>query len=417
MKPVLHPQDTHVRDDGVLARFRRQFGRETSSGRFIPEVDGLRFPAIAIVVIAHVCATIREHVGTPHVVTVAERPITGFENHAREGVVLFFVISGFVLALPFARARLLGERPVRLREYFLRRVTRLEPPYLISLTFIYLAQIAGRQVHWTVDRSPVGELTKHYLVSAAYLHNLVYGVYSTINGVAWSLEVEIQFYLLVPLLAVVFACRSAAWRRGILLAGVVTSLILQAYITAPGRLSISIVGYLQYFLLGFLLADLYLLDPAFSAPATRHGWDLVAVLAWVTLVLGWTGGDAGLVLVPFAAFVAFVAAFRSPIARRIYTHPLITTIGGMCYSIYLLHFWVIGNVEKVLYRVHSPSSSYWTEMLLAGLPSLAVALPICALFFRYVERPCMDRTWPRRLTAWWRTNRWRPAGAAAKVDA
>ena len=402
---------------GILDNLRRRFGRETTSGRFIPEIDGLRFPAIMIVVLAHLIDTIMRRAGLPHTVTLAERPVVGLGAHAGEGVVLFFVISGFILALPFARARLLGERPVRLRDYYLRRVTRLEPPYLISLTIIYLAQIAGRQVHWTVDTSPVSTLTAHYLASAAYVHNQVFGYYSTVNGVAWSLEVEIQFYLLMPLLAVVFSCRSIALRRGLLIAGIVTVLALQAYMPEHGRISISLLGYIQYFLFGFLLADLYLLDPSFSAPATRHGWDAVALIAWYAFFAAWTSGDSGLILVPFTIFAVFVTTFRSPVARWIFTHPLITTIGGMCYSIYLVHFWIIGNAEKVIYRFRPQPTAYWPELLIVGVPVLVVALAVCAVFFLLIERPCMDRTWPRRLAAWWRRKIARPFENAEAADA
>lgn len=405
------------RGSSILARLRRRFGRETTSGRFIPEIDGLRFPAIMIVVLAHLVDTIMRRTGLPHTTTLAERPVVALAHHAGEGVVLFFVISGFILALPFARTRLLGERSVRLRDYYLRRVTRLEPPYLISLTLIYLAQVAGRQVHWTTDTSPVSTLTAHYLASAAYLHNQVFGYYSTVNGVAWSLEVEIQFYLVMPLLAVVFSCRPAALRRGLLLATIVTILALQAWMPEHGRISISLLGYLQYFLFGFLLADLYVLDPAFSAPATHHGWDVVAVVAWCAFFLAWTGGDPGLILVPFTIFAVFVTTFRSPIARWIFSHPLITTIGGMCYSIYLMHFWVIGNAEKLIYRFRPRPTAYWPELLVVGVPVLIVALTACAIFFLLIERPCMDRTWPRRLAAWWRQKVARPFNHPQASDA
>ena len=404
------------RGEGLPERFRRRFGRETS-GRFIPEIDGLRFPAIMIVVLAHLIASVMRRAGLPHTVTLAEQPIVAVAQHAVEGVVLFFMISGFVLALPFARASLLGERPVRLRGYYLRRVTRLEPPYLISLTLIFLVHLAGLLSHRAADPIPVSTWTAHYLVSAAYLHNLVYGTFSTVNGVAWSLEIEIQFYLVMPLLAGVFALRPRGLRRGLIVAAVLATVTLQAYMPEHGRLSLSLLGYLQYFLFGFLLADLYVLDPSFSAPAKGRGWDVVAALSWCALLIGWTSGDAGMVLVPFAMFAAFVSTFRSPIARRIFTHPILTTAGGMCYSIYLLHLWVIGRAEKLIYSVRPQPTAYWPELLVVSVPVLAFALVICGAFFLLVERPCMDRTWPLRLAGWWRRRVLHPLRKAEVADA
>ena len=387
---------------GLMGRFRRRFGRETTSGRFIPEIDGLRFPAITIVVLAHLCSLIMLRVGRTVPLSPAERPIFAAEQHAQEGVVLFFIISGFVLALPFARARLLGDAPVSLRAYFLRRVTRLEPPYLISLFILFVAKVGGRAVHLATDQGSTSVLTEHFLVSAAYLHNLVYGTASIINGVAWSLEIEIQFYLLVPLLAAVFSIRSAALRRTVLLTAIVVAIGLQqAFMPPIGRVALSIFGFVQYFLLGFLLADIYLTEPALSAPACRYAWDVVALVAWVAVLVAWTSGDAGRALVPFAAFVAFVAVFRGPITRRCFTNPIVTTVGGMCYSIYLLHFWLLSNSVKLFFSHRPVASTFWPEIWRVGLPSLAIALPICGLFYLLIERPCMDRHWPHRLAGWW----------------
>jgi peptidoglycan/LPS O-acetylase OafA/YrhL len=93
------------------------------SDRFIPEVDGFRFIAILVVVISHIY------------VQYGPLPAGGVFEHifhrafvdGKRGVYLFFTISGFILALPFARHHLEQGKPVRLLSYFRRRLTRLEP--------------------------------------------------------------------------------------------------------------------------------------------------------------------------------------------------------------------------------------------------------------------------------------------------
>ena len=50
---------------------------------------------------------------------------------------MFFVISGFVLGMPFCKRTLADGPPVNLGRYFLRRLTRLEPPYAISLLIFF----------------------------------------------------------------------------------------------------------------------------------------------------------------------------------------------------------------------------------------------------------------------------------------
>src|SRR5437764_13088977 len=101
---------------GWLAGFRRI----TTTGNYIPEIDGLRFIAILAVVLHHVAL---------YVTTLDNRPEGIFELGTR-GVELFFAISGFVLAAPFAAQYLCDGPRVRLGQYLLRRFTRLEATYL-----------------------------------------------------------------------------------------------------------------------------------------------------------------------------------------------------------------------------------------------------------------------------------------------
>src|SRR4051812_35373876 len=115
-----------------LKNFTDKFKRITYSGRYLPEVDGLRFIAIFIVV----CQT---HLGTyiqDSVLQLTDQPsyVHRFLLEGTYGVSIFFIISGFILALPFAENKLLHGKPVVLKTYLWRRVTRLEPAYIITLT-------------------------------------------------------------------------------------------------------------------------------------------------------------------------------------------------------------------------------------------------------------------------------------------
>ena len=72
--------------------------RITSGGKFIPEIDGLRFVAIASVVVSHVQFLLVERSALAPSANWVFRAV----NHGWRGVDLFFALSGFILALPFA---------------------------------------------------------------------------------------------------------------------------------------------------------------------------------------------------------------------------------------------------------------------------------------------------------------------------
>jgi len=83
----------------------RLFRRETASTQFIPEIDGLRFLALALVIVYHLNFIIGQ--GSAALQFDEQSQLTGWTlnriSNGYQGVELFFVISGFILTLPFMR--------------------------------------------------------------------------------------------------------------------------------------------------------------------------------------------------------------------------------------------------------------------------------------------------------------------------
>lgn len=369
--------------------------RRTTSGQFIPEIDGLRFASIALVVLFHLCGYTAVKATVGHFDGAADNFVALLGSTGHYGVQLFFVISGFVLALPFARYRLLdGPRP-QLRAYYLRRLTRLEPPYIVAMVGIF---VVASLFYGISARA----LAPHLAASLAYVHNLVYGTGSTVNVVAWSLEVEVQFYLLAPLLALVFLVPNVIARRSTLIAVISAIVLVQSiWSVGAGRLALSLPHYLQFFLLGFLIADVYLIS--WQAPSTRERlWDAVGAASWIAIVAVWM-----LVARPGALFLVlvlliFCSTFRGRIVRAAFCNRWVATIGGMCYSIYLLHYPII----SALGRRTSPIAvrqGFIAHLLVQMALMLPLVLVASTVFFVLVERPCMRKDWPQRLLARFRT--------------
>jgi peptidoglycan/LPS O-acetylase OafA/YrhL len=108
--------------------------RVSGSGPVIPYVDGLRFIAIAWVVLHHTNAFVTLKASHPYAIEGGVLP--RIASHGFVGVQLFFVISGFILCLPVARRRLDGRPTPPLAPYYRRRLRRLEPPDLLSLVLL-----------------------------------------------------------------------------------------------------------------------------------------------------------------------------------------------------------------------------------------------------------------------------------------
>jgi peptidoglycan/LPS O-acetylase OafA/YrhL len=313
--------------------------------------------------------------------------------HGNFGVQMFFAISGFILGFPFAAAHLFGAANVNIRRYFVRRLTRLEPPYLINLViwFTIKVLVLGRSFAW---------LLPHLLASATYTHNAIYGSPSEVNFYAWSLEIEVQFYILAPVLALVFRLRRAARLTVLALAMALCSL-------ASPRLSLLSQG--QWFLMGFILADIYLVSWG-SAPATCPAFDAVALAAWplsfLLLAVPESLPNTGLpcrIALPWVVLAAYTSAFRGVATRRALRWRPIYLIGGMCYSIYLYHGYVL-DVALWVHRRYLLTGRYYVDVL-SGLSFCACAvLSFCSCMFVLFERPFMNPRWHEAI--WMRLRGW-----------
>jgi peptidoglycan/LPS O-acetylase OafA/YrhL len=317
------------------------------------------------------------------------------------GVQLFFAISGYILSLPFARSRLAGDKPVRLGGYYLRRVTRIEPPYVIHLLFLFLlCALVLRHLpehqRFYADSSWLDYSGKHILASLFYSNGFIFARHPYPNQVLWSLEVEVQFYLLAPVLAQVFKIGAVWIRRGVLVAGIgllpLAAQPLSSWLGNTYLGGFSLLGNLHFFLVGFLLADW---QATARGPAMRHWyWDLTFPLAGVVEVWFRHSGWIELAL-PVIIGLCAVAAFKGPLTFRVLGNPWVTTVGGMCYTIYMYHWLMISMLVRVF--IHLQTHILWLDLLIYFLLMSAVIVPVCAVLFALFERPFMRRDWPARV--------------------
>lgn len=382
-----------------------QLSRITTPGRtFIPQIDGLRFVAIMAVIGYHVRVICSYHLHTTPAGNAVEGDVVNdVLSVGHLGVELFFAISGFILSLPFARWWLGGGKSVSLRGYYIRRVTRIEPPYVIHLLFLFVfcalvLRHQPAQQHFFEHSNWADFSRQHILASLFYLNGFIFGQHPYPNIVLWSLEVEVQFYLLAPLLTRVFKIGAAAQRRA-LLAGIILLLPLlagqiAAALNHPYWVGCSLLGNLQFFLVGFLLADWHVTSPAL--PARNPGWDLAAVLGCVVLVVFRHSAWIYPVL-PLIIGVGCLAAFCGTLTFRILGNPWITAIGGMCYTIYMYHWLMISALIRPL--IHVQTHILWLDLLNYFVVMSAVIVPVCAVLFAVSERPFMRREWPAKLWA------------------
>jgi peptidoglycan/LPS O-acetylase OafA/YrhL len=375
--------------EGVLSKVGR-----------IPVLDGLRGIAVIWVVAFHF-VVLRE--GDTWVDALHGIPaLDALVRNGYLGVDLFFLLSGFLLALPWFAHADAGLPPPSTAAFYLRRARRILPAYYVQLALLFLVALPlllGRS-YWRKDLY-------------VYLWNgVAHGLFlqgttpltsgsMAINGALWTLPVEVQFYLLLPLAAPLFV---RAPRR-MLAAAIALSLAWQwaaahdlaplvglelrlgahwrwAEATIREMLAAQLPAFLGHFALGIFLARAWLArrDAAASTAAPLAAAAGAALLA-VSI--------AGLVPLPpehvrLVPSVALTLLFYAALASRakIVAHGLgrgpLAMAGRISYSAYLCHLPIL-----VVWNTRPSIFPGWLS-----LPGYALAiLTVSWISWRWIEQP------------------------------
>ncbi len=160
-----------------------------SSTHTIAPLDGLRGLAILLVLWHHLYL-----VGTLSHLDVGPGWLMDFSAFAASGVFLFFALSGFLLFLPYARSLVAGQFWPDVRRFYLRRFLRIFPVYVVA---VFILLILGNGFAFP---APVATS----LLAGTLLYDWypkAFSVLIAINPPFWTLTIEWQFYLVLPVLA------------------------------------------------------------------------------------------------------------------------------------------------------------------------------------------------------------------------
>ncbi len=366
--------------------------RITSKGDFTPEIDGLRFLAILPVVLMHINTNFIRVFGAPDSYLNSE--VNRFVHFGELGVRFFFAISGFVLANAFAKFFKSNKsfRSFDLKGYYYRRLTRLEPPFFISTITLFF--FTGLVV--------VGNLKSiipNLIATLTYTHYLWYGKWSVINPVTWSLEVEVQFYLLAPFLGWLFFSFFKQRITNILLVALIVAVPIifvrphSIFVDNP-HLTKGLVVYFSHFAVGILMSSIYN-SVHWIKVKQAYFFDIVCIAAIVGLFAFYPPNIGFSYIFDLCILLIMVCSFKAKLFNRFFSNIYISTIGGMCYSIYLIHYSVVFGLMKVTKSIRF--DNFYVNICFHTALSLLVIIAISTLFYKWFERPFMDKKWPQKL--------------------
>lgn len=318
------------------------------------------------------------------------------------GVELLLLLSGFLLYLPYVN----GREPSA-REFYKKRAIRILPSYWFCL-LIMLFAFALPQRQYASGRA----LAKDLIAHATFTHNLFPETYfaTPLNGALWTLAVEVQFYLLAPLICRVFRKRPIAAYLGMVL---IAFLYRRLYVLPMEDTTYymnRLPNLLDVYANGMLAAHIY----ARLSQKKQRPWQawlatalsILALIAMVRLarsqsyISGYEASRRGQMGMRFA-FSAIGGAFLVTgsrgirLLRRLYSNRVVRFLSAISFNFYIWHQVLALKLKEwhiPSYTVEMPqqnAGAAWRSqyMLLCFLFAFAAALLATYL----IERPIANR--------------------------
>jgi len=363
----------------------------------IPQLDGLRGIAIGMILIWHFFLV---------PIVIAPRTFLAYvmipTRLAWTGVDLFFVLSGFLIGGILLDAR---EASNYFSVFYTRRFFRIVPVYFLCFGGVFvlsmlLGSLPVRKFDWVfADHLP-------WLSFPFFFQNFWMAARNTLGsyglGATWSLTVEEQFYLTLPLLA-----KNLNRRR-------FTFVVVTGIVLAPAfRLlfyALWPTHSLSWFVIMPCRADALLLGVLASIAVRNLAWKnwlvakrrlfhllapiLLAVLAFLSvkgasfytfpmLSFGMTS-----VAISFAALLLYAVLFPESLVGRILCLGWLRWLGAIAYGTYLFHEFIYGAVYWAFFG-RQPRVGSLPEFLVALL-GLALSLVLCRLLWLKFEKPLIS---------------------------
>ena len=374
----------------------------------IGAIEGLRGVAVAWIVVFHWFVVRGVANGDPlNALIASSKPLTVIASNGYLAVDLFFLITGFLLTLPWWRHAAQGKPPPSAREFYRRRIHRIVPAYYVQLAFLFAVAVPllrGAD-YWRRDIEYLAYNIAAHVTFLHYTTPLSSASYSA-NGALWTLTLEAQYYALLPLIAMLFV--RAPWRTGaaLIAAGIawhwaawhdLAPLVeIEMWFGKPWNpeeskirhlLVTQLPAYLAHFAAGILIGRAWLRWRGTRAgPRAQWAWyagaaAALALLYWVHAVgNAWLGEWGWLPTLAALAFLMLALVARDlPLARPLLANAPLTFLGRISYSVYLYHLPLL-----LVWTRHSP-----IQGRLAAPAYAALLLAIGWLSYRFVELPFM----------------------------
>ncbi len=386
----------------------KKSGRAGSIPGYIYALDGVRAVSIMLIFIFHSWqqSWIRYQIALPNGKNLINLDL--IQRYGFIAIDSLFVLSGFCLFYPVARAMFGETNPITRKTFYKKRVLRIVPGYWLMLIILLFVPALS---YTTYDIHSASDLFKHFGSHAVFLHGLSSKTVGSTISTAWTLPIEVGFYLIFPLIAIVFKKKPVPAFLGLFVISQCFRLFCAFNLGTGTEIQAIPLGYLDVFGIGMLSAY-FVVYARNKLDMSRLKWFMTALsivclfavyhfIKWMDLNVV-SGVDSvtyfrwffrEILCVIFALFL-FSATFSIDLwSRRILGNKFFVFISAISYSFYLWH----QNINIFLKKINVPYTTVNPVMndraAMDGyvLLGIVISLAIAVVSTYLIEMPIAKR--------------------------
>jgi peptidoglycan/LPS O-acetylase OafA/YrhL len=301
-------------------------------------------------------------------------PLSLLTAQANLYVSYFFVLSGFVMIVAYS-----NKEHIDTVEYYKKRFARIYPVYLLAIIALIAFMAAINEYHFD-----------GLLLNLFFLQAWIPSESTSFNGPAWSLSVEMVFYLVFPwLFNYIYKKQHLKMLAGIIIA---IWLVTQIYFTLHFRdrpddyLSFCPLMHINEFLMGNLAGLLFVWK--LQNRKANYDWHIVILMALLVLALkfhpGFINYHDGVLAVLYVPLIMALALNTGVLTTVFKMKPLVY-LGEISYSIYILqvpvYFWCITTLHHFHLQFNLIGFAFFAGVLILA----------SSLSYHYIEIPLREK--------------------------
>ena len=374
---------------------------------YLYALDGLRAVSLIFIVMFHTWQQSWIYANLQLTKTVKLFDLEIIQRYGYVAIEAFFVLSGFCLFYPIARDMFGESKFTGWKQFFIKRVRRIYPSYVLMLILLLIFP----KLSWVVyDLNNTADVAKHFISHLFFVHTWDSATLGSTISTAWTMGIEVQFYVLFPLICIPFRKKPLATFIGMLIIGQglrlylagntdISPMVIQA--VTPAYLDVFGWGMISAYFVVYARNKIKCMDSLKLCMTIMSALCVVLAVGYMYWLKGirFPQGYSGDVYFRFlyrGVFSALIAGFIFTSCfsydfwqKKIWGNKFFVFLSSISYTVYLWHqnIYILLKNVNIPYSAKNPVMSDRTAMEGMVFICITASLIIGTLVTKYVENP------------------------------